>query len=477
MRTINELKARVLELRRRLRSISINELAKPSISSVDHLPSQEQWKKKNLLFSSITTDVARLPSLSEDSIADAELRSLRAEVEASAELMQLVRDLADMSTSAQLCDQAFSDLLEHIDSYPSPPMGSLVSAHATKLRLPPEEQLAARLSFTRSAVAEMKSKFASVAYDSRAITEKNRVEQTWGELEDMANDIDGGKRSRPSSVISSGRSSRASISSSHSATKSSGSDKRDGYSNLSVRSSARGPSTRGRYLSPAHPVSRRAFSGSSDTPSRSTSRLSTVSSARSVSGPGSSSSAKPLTSTFASRQRVSSLSSNASSFATPMRSNVGTPSRPRAQTGQTKRTVSPTFSDGSSMSNSHSRSYSLSNSRSQGPPARSTSSMSTWSRAPRQSLPLPTFQTPPRKSAQPKKTYIANPKNKLDVAVGDVVNKLPVNINISLVPETWNDQSGKYWIGEQEPKLCFCRILRSRTVMIRVGGGWVELSQ
>ena len=63
------------------------------------------------------------------------------------------------------------------------------------------------------------------------------------------------------------------------------------------------------------------------------------------------------------------------------------------------------------------------------------------------------------------------------MAVGDVVNNLPVNINIEVVADTWKDQSGKYWIGDAEPKLCFCRILRSQTVMVRVGGGWTELSK
>jgi hypothetical protein len=86
-------------------------------------------------------------------------------------------------------------------------------------------------------------------------------------------------------------------------------------------------------------------------------------------------------------------------------------------------------------------------------------------------------QTPRRTHPAPKKAYVANPKNKLDVAVGDVVNKLHVNINVEVVADTWKDQSGKYWIGDQEPKLCFCRILRSQTVMVRVGGGWQELSK
>ena len=64
------------------------------------------------------------------------------------------------------------------------------------------------------------------------------------------------------------------------------------------------------------------------------------------------------------------------------------------------------------------------------------------------------------------------------MAVGDVVNSLSANINIEVVADTWKDQSGKYWIGgDDDPKLCFCRILRSQKVMVRVGGGWVELSK
>ena len=85
--------------------------------------------------------------------------------------------------------------------------------------------------------------------------------------------------------------------------------------------------------------------------------------------------------------------------------------------------------------------------------------------------------TPTKKAAAPRKRYVADPKSKLDVAVGEVVNKLPVGINVEGLTETYKDQSGKYWIGDQEPKLCFCRILRSQTVMVRVGGGWSELSK
>ncbi|CEJ05594.1 Putative GAS2 domain-containing protein [Rhizopus microsporus] len=36
---------------------------------------------------------------------------------------------------------------------------------------------------------------------------------------------------------------------------------------------------------------------------------------------------------------------------------------------------------------------------------------------------------------------------------------------------------GKYWFGDENPRLVYCRILPSQMVMVRVGGGWVELSK
>lgn len=46
---------------------------------------------------------------------------------------------------------------------------------------------------------------------------------------------------------------------------------------------------------------------------------------------------------------------------------------------------------------------------------------------------------------------------------------------MSITPhEVHRDEVGNYWIGDP-PKLYYARILRSRTVMLRVGGGWQEL--
>ncbi|KAL7309712.1 hypothetical protein PS15m_010560 [Mucor circinelloides] len=69
--------------------------------------------------------------------------------------------------------------------------------------------------------------------------------------------------------------------------------------------------------------------------------------------------------------------------------------------------------------------------------------------------------------------YVADPKNDLDVALGDIVNDSPYKVLVKMVP----GEVGKYWFGDVNPKLAYCRILRSRMVMVRVGGGWVELSQ
>ncbi|KAI6034072.1 hypothetical protein BKA83DRAFT_4184535 [Pisolithus microcarpus] len=463
----DELLTWIVSLRKRLRSIGINEVARPLATNASslRLPTLEQYGKMNARFASLLSEVAELPALGTSPASDLELRSLRTEVESSEELMLRIRQLADLADAANCADNTLSDLLEHIDSYPSPPAGPLSSPHISNSRLPPEEQLSARIGFTRRAVTQVTTYLEPVNDDTRAVAEHERVRQTWIELEEMANDRISGRKSRPSSVLSTSRNSSASGRSSYSAvsTPKSGPSnhqrRASGYSSLSLKGTPRNT-----FLTPSQPSSRRAVSGSSDTGRRPSSKLSMLStgSTRSVSGPigqhSTTTTSSLYNSTFASRQRTSSLSSNAPVSA----SRPPLSARPR---GQTKSRASPTPSElsNNSRSNYH----------------RPSSSLSTWSRAPRQSFPSSNrIQTPPRKTQPPpKKAYVADPKNKLDVAVGDVVNKLPVNINVEVVADTWKDQSGKYWIGDQEPRLCFCRILRSQTVMVRVGGGWQELSK
>ncbi|KAI8137653.1 hypothetical protein BJV82DRAFT_583563 [Fennellomyces sp. T-0311] len=78
-----------------------------------------------------------------------------------------------------------------------------------------------------------------------------------------------------------------------------------------------------------------------------------------------------------------------------------------------------------------------------------------------------------RTTTKTPETYVPDPKNDLDIAVGDIVNDSPYKVRVKMVP----GEVGRYWFGSKNPKLAYCRILRSRMVMVRVGGGWVELSQ
>ncbi|KAI0079694.1 hypothetical protein K474DRAFT_1658784 [Panus rudis PR-1116 ss-1] len=451
----SDLQQLIYQLRKRLYALGIKDLARPSNNNVHALPSQDQATKLATQLAALSDEIKTIPSLEPENLSlDMELRSIRSEFDASEEQVALIQNLATLRDSIQTCDNALSDLLEHIDSYPSPPLGVLASAHKSDPSKTPEEQLSARLTFTQSLLNDTASKFAQVKNDARAVAEYERIQQTWTELRAMGMDRVNGQKSRPPSVISSGRSSRASVATPPV-------DKKAGYSKLSFGSPG------GRFLAPPAPNARRSTSGGStrESHTRSSSRMSAASTSRSVSGPTDISS-RLHQSTFASRQRTSSITSNGSSSTTPLKRSLPIASRPRAQTNQTTRTSSPAFSDVSSISQSRS---SLNLSR---------STHSTWARAPRLSFPSVPLSPPPRK-VQLRKPYVANPKSKLDIAVGDVVNKLPenVNINVEVVGDTWRDQSGKYWIGNQDPKLCFCRILRSQTVMVRVGGGWAELSK
>ncbi|KAH9843691.1 uncharacterized protein C8Q71DRAFT_10389 [Rhodofomes roseus] len=459
----SELQVRILALRKRLRSIHINEVARPGSGSSDQsLPSDELRRAMDQSFTVLATEAKLLTCTEADGPqVKAELQSLLSEVDASSEMMRTVHRLADLTLALRLCDDALSDLLEHIDSYPSPPLGILSSQHVADTTLIPEEQMNARLAFTRGLVAQMESACAAVASDPRAVPERDRILQTWSELEAMGNDRVSGTKSRPGSVMSSGRSSRTSgVSTASTPAK----KKASSYGKLSI-GSANG------FLAPPSLGGRRSTSSSSSGGhARTMSKPSFAAANRSVSGPTASPSSTLHGSTFASRQRTNSTTSN-SSVKTPLRQPHLTPSRPRAQTGHTSntpRTASPAFSDVSALSVSRPGSH-LSH---------SSTSRSSWARAPRQSFPSAP-RSPPRSKgpAVEKKPYIANPKNKLDVAVGEVLNRLPVNIRVELIADTWKDQSGKYWIGDQDPKLCFCRILRSQTVMVRVGGGWSELSK
>jgi len=442
-----DLRSRIYRLRKRLRTLNLREIVHPSTSTAT-LPTKEAYDRLSEDLSGISQETKALPPPAPGASTEVELQSLRNELSTSSELLQNVLVLSELAQAISTFDSEVSDLLERLDSFPSPPIAASASGYTPNPTLPLEEQLQAHMDFMKKLVEEVEAKTVPVAQDARAGCEKERILQAWEELQAMSEDILSGIASRPSSAISSGRNSRASLDSAR--TGSSTGRKSASYAHLS-----RGGDSGG-YLVPPMVGGRRV--SKTPEPRNRTSSRNSISSVRSVSGPTDS---RLYQTTFASRQRTTSIISNAG--ASPLSRSTASP-RLLLRGGAVD---SPTPSEASSLSRSHL--------------GHSTVTRPSWTRAPRQSLTFNGRPTTPRKNRarEPRKPYVANPKNKLDVAVGAVVNKLPVtvNINIEAVADTWKDKSGKYWIGDQDPKLCFCRILRSQTVMVRVGGGWQELSK
>ncbi|RCH98825.1 Spectrin beta chain, non-erythrocytic 1 [Rhizopus azygosporus] len=82
-------------------------------------------------------------------------------------------------------------------------------------------------------------------------------------------------------------------------------------------------------------------------------------------------------------------------------------------------------------------------------------------------------QSPSMSGGRRGSTYVADPKNELDVQLGRIINDSPYKMKVKRV----QGEVGKYWFGDEHPRLVYCRILPSKMVMVRVGGGWVELSR
>ncbi|KIJ56659.1 hypothetical protein M422DRAFT_238274 [Sphaerobolus stellatus SS14] len=433
----SEIRDQIKTLRNRLWSLSIPSRAAPPSSSSVALPSAQDTAEILKSFTVIVDEASKLPTKTNDTSINSELASFRTELNTSRELLSRLELLGQVSEKITACDNAFSDLLEHTDTYPAaPPHAQLASPHISDWRMPCEEQLKSRLAFCKGLKEDLRLSSGAVTDDARVLAELDRIQQTLSELAAMCTDRINGTRSRPPSSGSSvGRSSLGGARSSL-----------GGGTPSSTQKKAK-PSLSG---SGPHPGStnrpqQRPASGTRE-PLRPPSHLSN----RSVSGPsGSSTLFNP---TFASRQRTTSLaSSSGPAFKRPMSPITKSPLN-------TRRVASPTFSEVSTRS------------------LVTTPSRSTWARAPRQS-----FGTVPKNfqtNMTPKrKPYVANPNSKLDMAVGNVVNNFRLPVTVQAAHDGWKDQSGKYWIGDVEPKLCFCRILRSHTVMVRVGGGWAELSK
>jgi hypothetical protein len=100
-------------------------------------------------------------------------------------------------------------------------------------------------------------------------------------------------------------------------------------------------------------------------------------------------------------------------------------------------------------------------------------SASAKSNQPAPSTPIPANKRNDKHTTYNKTIYIPDPKNPLDVELSHIVNASPHRVTVKMIP----GEVGKYWFGDENPRLVYCRILPSQMVMVRVGGGWVELSK
>ncbi|QRV73026.1 hypothetical protein RhiJN_01040 [Ceratobasidium sp. AG-Ba] len=465
-----QLQSRIGKIRAELRDIGINALARPSLNAP--FPVKDEVDKMRVRFLELQREQAKLPDSASDTLINAELTSLRFEVDNSVILMAHLTRLVEFTHRLTVCDGALSELLNHVDSFPALPAAEDTVHHFSDPKETPKAQMSARLKFTEEVINKLKSCAESLTDDGRVMEESNRIKQTWGELFDMANDCLIEMPSRPSTA--------ASLSSATSTRRRGLVPSASDPSPLDL-STRRGPSTPRNRIGPQTNLTSSQSSSGARRPS---SRISN----RSVSGPLLSTpktdGQRPSTSLRV-RQRTTSTSSSAASGPVV----TGTSSRLLASTFSSRQRAHGSTFNPSPLLRPESRRRSHANldarTPSPSPPVRAPSrnGNGTWGRVPKSSFgaTLPRNFKPPsteHSTPKPRRTYVPNPTNKLDVAVGAVVNQLPVEINIeALTDDGWKDQSGKYWIGDEEPKLCYCRILRSSTVMVRVGGGWVELSK
>lgn len=480
-----DLKVVIASLRTRLRSLSLQSIIRPvskaglSMKSPapTPLPTQSEADDLRGKYNDIVSSFAQLPARLQDPSAQAELKSLQFEMETSKGMMTRVISLAAFSSSSTVCDNALSDLLEHLDSYPAAPLET-TAPHQSDPSLPPEGQLSDRVGFTGAQIDAMKEVARGLGDDERVLAERTRLQQTWGELWEMSMDKINGIPSRPPSSITPSESGSQRYIDLNLEADATPTGKQPSYSTLRRSRASSSLSNVGATPSPtpaSHPphlgiglgrAPRSISINKTPIPSRSSSRVST----RSISGPiaGSSKAGIPPASfngrvqgsTFSSRQRtMSNASAAGDSVTTPRRTSM---SRPRIPSGM----MTPTGAEANAIPGTRSAFASLGRTP--------KSSLANSTSGPSRSTPV---RSPMEQSTRKRKQYVPNQKHRVDVAVAKVVNELDPEYNVTVEPVSWKDQSGKYWIGDKDPKLCFCRILRSQTVMVRVGGGWVELSK
>ncbi|GAA6052072.1 hypothetical protein NBRC10513_002654 [Rhodotorula toruloides] len=452
------------ELRRRVERIETAGWLSPTTLV---LPSAAEAAVMDGELATCRNELAALAEGSDETLVWAGLPSVEREIEDKGKEVSRVAALAHFADFLAKADSTLSDLLNAVDAA-TPDATPVTPDAAASPVLPLSDALVA----ASEAVTAVRVEAIPLADDGRVERAISRIEDTWSEMLTLVEEIrpragsassststTSGSNvapllappstpSRPSSQATSIRSTRSSVSRSTSRTSTASSLVSSSVSNGTPRNDA-----------PQTPRPRRSTSDEQTPRSRRSSRL-------------------PVRTP---RQALSPLPPNAStvpqpfSFDTPVKPGLGQSTRSASRRDSSaaslrkapvtprsdRRISSASSSQGSVRRSNLFSSVAVERPRTEKPSVRSVSSP----------VVRTLRQTPPR-SRQP---YRPNVYNKLDREVANVVNSMPgLHVPIEVAEGRWTDESGVYNIGG---RLYFCRILRSKQVMVRVGGGWLDLAQ
>ncbi|GAA6062366.1 hypothetical protein JCM10212_004212 [Sporobolomyces blumeae] len=472
--------ASVAQLRRAIESVPTSAVLDAGVAL--RLPTESEARDLVSRIRELAVELDELEASAEEDVVWTDFSALKLLLKNKEDDAGRVQALVRFSHKVGIADTALSHLLDSIDAV-NPALADL------SLDDEPPLVLTDAIIGASDAVTSVRLEAIPLVDDARVEQAIERIEESWAEMMAMVDDV----HPRAASVASS-TSSRATRRSTSQRTPArhpvSGPTSRTPSRSSSISSAS--SLGRSRQNLPAR------SNGLDRSVSRSTSSLSSLSSSTRSHAPFRDASATPrrrvrsglpvatprrnstpppaLTPTaarpfsFASSTRSKRMTDSAQSEDLSFRSPLSTPRRADAHAvrdggGMAMRRLA------SGTSNASSRRDSLSSSVSS---RRSSLASSVRHAASPAVPPSPRFNlrfSPSR----PKKPYRPNLRNKLDRQVGSIVNQLDIHVPIEQAEGTAStDESGMYRIGD---KVFFLRILRSKQVMVRVGGGWLNLLQ
>ncbi|KAG8764384.1 hypothetical protein FRC12_008129 [Ceratobasidium sp. 428] len=153
---MKQLQAKIGSIRTELRDIGINALARPSLNAP--FPVKDEVDKMRVRFLELQREQNKLPETASDTLINADLTSLRFEVDNSVILMAHLTRLVEFTNRLAVCDGALSELLNHVDSFPALPTAEDIVHHFSDPKETPKGQMGARLKFTESVINKLKTK-------------------------------------------------------------------------------------------------------------------------------------------------------------------------------------------------------------------------------------------------------------------------------------------------------------------------------